>query len=49
MKKAKSHGAMTSLGHDLDTYAAGGWLKPLEPALPSIDFFHDQLGRSGPG
>ena len=37
MKKAKSHGAMTSLDTDWDTY--GRWMKPLEAALPSIDFF----------
>jgi sugar/nucleoside kinase (ribokinase family) len=37
MKKAKSHGALTSLDTDWDTY--GRWMKPLGAALPSIDFF----------
>ena len=37
MKKAKSHGALTSLDTDWDTY--GRWMKPLQAALPSIDFF----------
>jgi sugar/nucleoside kinase (ribokinase family) len=36
MKKAKSHGALTSLDTDWDTY--GRWMKTLEGALPAIDF-----------
>ncbi len=37
MKKAKSHGALTSLDTDWDTY--GRWMKTLQGALPAIDFF----------
>jgi sugar/nucleoside kinase (ribokinase family) len=37
LKKAKSHGTLTSLDTDWDTY--GRWMKTLEGALPSIDFF----------